>query len=194
MTTPDPFAFGAGAFGVNPFGPAVTPPPPPPVPPGSTGRPQLYPSATGAPKLTHLTWLLDWSTGDSCLDAAGNIAVASAPYSIAQDIATQLSTFLGECWYDTTQGVPYWQQILGKRPPASLLVSLLEAQALKVPDVASVTVTIGGINAKRGVIGQLTATDTQGNAITLALGGAVLGILATQQGSPITIGGQTIEV
>src|ERR1700730_16212385 len=115
MSSPNPFAFGRSAFGVDGFG-FVLPPPPPPL-----NQPQPMTS------INHTTWLLDWETGDSCLDAAGNIAVASAPYSIAQDVATQLSAFLGECWYDTTQGVPYWQQVLGKRPPASLLISLLEA-------------------------------------------------------------------
>ncbi len=119
--------------------------------------------------INHTTWLLDWSTGDLCLDANGNIAVASAPYAISQDVATQLSTFLGECWYDTSQGVAYWQQILGKRPPASLIVSLLEAQALNVPDVETATATIGGINAKRGAIGQMITTDTDGNTTTLPL-------------------------
>jgi hypothetical protein len=144
--------------------------------------------------INHTTWLLDWDTGDLCMDAAGNIAVASAPYAIAQDIATQESTFRGECWYDITQGVTYWQQILGQRPSASLVVSLFEAQALEVPDVASATMTVGGINPQRGLIGQMLATDTDGNSITLSFGGTVLGVLGTQQGRPITIGGQEIEV
>lgn len=119
--------------------------------------------------INHTTLLLDWSTGDLCLDALGNMAVASAPYSIAQDVATQLSTFLGECWYDTTQGVAYWQKILGQRPPASLMISLLEAQALNVPDVATAQATIGGINAQRGAIGQMLITDTDGNTFVLPL-------------------------
>jgi hypothetical protein len=119
--------------------------------------------------INHLTWLLDWETGDSCLDANGNIAVASAPYSIAQDVATQVSTFIGECWYDSTQGVQYWQQILGKRPPASLVASLFEQQALLVPDVASATADIGGINSQRAAIGQMLVTDTDGITMTLPL-------------------------
>lgn len=156
MSTPNPFAFGRSGFGVGSFGPAP-PPPPPPAPP------QIVSS------INHTTWLLDWETGDSCLDANGNIAVAAAPYSIAQDTATQVSTFLGECWYDKNQGVPYWQEILGKRPPASLIASLFEAQALLVPDVETATVTIGGLNKQRGAIGQMIVTDTDGIATTLPL-------------------------
>jgi hypothetical protein len=146
--------------------------------------------------INHLTWLLDWDTGDLCLDAQGNIAVAAAPYSIAQDVATALSTFLGECWYDNSLGVPYWQGILGKRPPASYLVAQFEAQALLVPDVATAQASIGGINKQRGLISQIVVTDTDGNTITLMGGAAAgrLGVLATNQGSPITIGGLYIEI
>jgi hypothetical protein len=161
MSSSDPFAFGESAFGLGSFGRAPLPPVPPAPPPLSPPAP--------ASSINHTTWLLDWETGDSCLDAAGNIAVASAPYSIAQDVATQVSTFLGECWYDKTQGVPYWQQILGKRPPASLIASLFEAQALLVPDVQTATATIGGLNKQRGAIGQMIVTDTDGVQSTLPL-------------------------
>lgn len=161
MSSPNPFAFGDSAFGIGSFGPAPLPPVPPEPPP-------LTPPAPVS-SIDHTTWLLDWETGDSCLDANGNIAVASAPYSIAQDVATQCSTFLGECWYDSTKGVPYWQQILGKRPTASLIASLFEAQALLVPDVETATATIGGLNAQRGAIGQMIVTDTDGVQSTLPL-------------------------
>lgn len=161
MSSTNPFAFGFSAFGFGSFGPAPSPPVPPPPPP-------LNPPAPVS-SINHTTWLLDWETGDSCLDAAGNIAVAGAPYAIAQDVATQMSTFIRECWYDTTQGVPQWQQVLDKRPPASLLISLFEAQALEVPDVETATMTVGGINAQRGAIAQMIVTDTDGIATTLSL-------------------------
>lgn len=118
--------------------------------------------------IEHLTFLLDWTTGDSCLDAAGNIAVASAPYAVAQDVATAMSTFLGECWYDNTLGVAYWQGILGRRPTTSYVTGQLEAAARSVPDVATARATAGGTNIKRGLIAQMLVTDTDGNQITLS--------------------------
>jgi hypothetical protein len=42
------------------------------------------------------TLLLDVSSWDLCLDAAGNIAMASNPYSIAQDAASAIRTFAGD--------------------------------------------------------------------------------------------------
>ena len=82
------------------------------------------------------TLLLDQTTWDLVVDASGDIAVASDPYSIAQDAASAIRTFQGECYYDTTLGVPYWSQILGRSPPLSLLKAKLVAAALTVPDVA----------------------------------------------------------
>jgi hypothetical protein len=35
------------------------------------------------------------------LDAEGNIAVASEPYSLAQDAASAIKTFAGEVFWDT---------------------------------------------------------------------------------------------
>lgn len=117
----------------------------------------------------HTTLLLDQNANDLVLDASGNIALASAPYSVAQDVATQLKTFLGECWYDTTQGLPYWQSLLGESPPASLIASNLEEQAALVPDVVSVSALVGGIDSNRRLIGSVTVTDADSNTITLSL-------------------------
>jgi hypothetical protein len=145
--------------------------------------------------INHVTWAMN-ANGDSYLDTSGNIATLSGAAAVAQDVATQCSTFLGECWYDSTQGIPYWQQILGKRPPASLIASLFENQALKVPDVATATMVVTGITAQRGLVGQLTITDTDGNTTTFSVSGSppVLRILSTHAGSPITTGGTYLEV
>lgn len=83
------------------------------------------------------TLLLDRTAWDLVLDSAGNIALASDPYSVAQDVASAVRTFAGELWYDTTQGVPYWEQILGKRPALSLVKAAVVKAALTVPDVIS---------------------------------------------------------
>lgn len=101
------------------------------------------------------TLLLDTSTWDLCIDASGNIAMASNPYSLAQDAACAMKMFLTEYWYDTGQGVPYLQQVLGITPvPLSLIKSVLEAAALTVPEVTQVQVFITGI-ANRVLTGQV---------------------------------------
>lgn len=106
----------------------------------------------------HNTLLLDQSAWDLVIDASGNIAMAQAPYSIAQDVASAVRLFLGELWYDQTQGIPYWTRILGKLPPASLLVELINQAARSVPDVVTAQTFITSFT-RRGVSGQIQFVD-----------------------------------
>lgn len=107
------------------------------------------------------TLLLDTDAWDLVLDASGNIAVASPPYSLAQDVGSAVRTFLGEVYYDTTQGIPYFQQVLGKLPPAAMLTQLITNQALTVPGVITAQCTISAFD-DRGVSGQIIFTDSSG--------------------------------
>jgi hypothetical protein len=107
------------------------------------------------------TLLLDTQLWDLVCDASGNIALAAPPYAVAQDAASACRLFLGECWYDTSQGVPYIQQILGKYPPLSLVKAQLVAAALTVPGVITAQVFITSF-AGRKLQGQVQVTDTSG--------------------------------
>jgi hypothetical protein len=107
------------------------------------------------------TLLLDTDAWDLVLDASGDIAMATPPYSLAQDVASAVRTFLGEVWYDTTQGIPYFDEALGKLPPAALLTQLISNQALTVPGVVTAQTTITSFNA-REVSGQIQFVDESG--------------------------------
>ena len=107
------------------------------------------------------TLLLDRTLWDLVLDTSGNIAMASAPYALAQDAASAIRLFQGELWYDTAKGVPYFSQVLGQFPPVALLKSLFEAAALTVPSVVAARCYITSI-AGRQASGQVHVTDTAG--------------------------------
>ncbi len=107
------------------------------------------------------TLLLDNVTWDLVLDAAGNIAVASEPYSLAQDAASAIQTFRGECYWDTKLGVPWVEQVFGKSPSISQLKQLLTDAALTVPGVASAQCFIVSAGA-RSVSGQVHVTGKDG--------------------------------
>lgn len=81
------------------------------------------------------TLLLDRDTWDFVVDASSNIAVASEPYSQAQDAASMIRTFSGEVYFDTTLGIPYFTQILGYAPPVALMKAYFNDAALSVPGV-----------------------------------------------------------
>ena len=104
------------------------------------------------------TLLLDTENLDLVVDANGNIALATEPYSLAQDAASAIKTFLGECYWDTTVGVPWKQQILGQTPTLALLKAQLEAAAETVPDVVQAQVFISSLTA-RAVSGQVQVTS-----------------------------------
>lgn len=100
------------------------------------------------------TLLLDRSTWDLCLTANGDIAVASDPYSLEQDVASECRLFEGECYYDTTRGIPYPTSILGRPVPVQLYKEALVAAAKLVPGVADVTVYLSEFTS-RSIGGQV---------------------------------------
>jgi hypothetical protein len=114
------------------------------------------------------TMLLDRTLWDLTLDSSGNIAIASEPYSIAQDVASAIRLVQGELWYDTTQGIPYFGQILGELPPIAFMKAQFVAAALTVPDVVSAVCFITGFS-NRTITGQVQIVDTSGTtqAVTI---------------------------
>jgi hypothetical protein len=109
------------------------------------------------------TLLLDRTRWDLVADANGDIAMAQNPYAIAQDVASAIRLFRGELYYDTTQGVPYWQRILGKRPPLSLLKAAIVRAALTVPQVVRARCLIASFTG-RVITGQVQVIDQTGTS------------------------------
>lgn len=107
------------------------------------------------------TLLLDRTQWDLVLDSNGNIALASPPYALEQDVASAVRLFLGELWYDTTKGIPYFEEILGQLPPVSLLTAYIEAAALSVPGVISARCIISSFQ-DRSVSGEIQFIDDSG--------------------------------
>jgi hypothetical protein len=94
------------------------------------------------------TLLLDRDAWDLCVDAQGNIAVAAEPYSLSQDVASECRVYQGECYYDTTRGIPYASQILGQMQPVQVLKAGLAAAAARVPGVTGVKVFLSSVSAR----------------------------------------------
>ena len=98
---------------------------------------------------------------DLALDSAGNIAMASNPYSLAQDAASACKTVVGDLIYAPTDGIPYFAQILGQLPPLNDIRSLYVAAAMQVPDVVEARVFFSSFN-NRTLSGQLQVADRTG--------------------------------
>ncbi len=113
------------------------------------------------------TLLLDRATNDLCIDALGNIAVATEPYSIVQDAASACRVFYGEAWYDTSRGVPYFDQVFSGTTPLAVLRERLAAEAKRVPGVAGATVSLAPIGGRK-LAGQVELRLTNGTVQTAA--------------------------
>ncbi len=115
------------------------------------------------------TLLLDTDKWDCVLDSGANWAIATEPYQVAQDVASAIRLFLGECWYDTSKGVPYLTDVLGHSPPPTYFQTLIENAALTVPTVVSATCTIASLE-DRTVTGDVTFTTDNGQTQTIVIG------------------------
>lgn len=113
------------------------------------------------------TILLDADTWDLTLSAGGDIATSDEPYALAQDAASAIRTFSGEVYYDTTQGIPYFADILGHMPPRSLVKHYFNKAALTVPDVAEAKTYLVSFTG-RTFTGQVQVTTEDGD--TAAVG------------------------
>lgn len=114
------------------------------------------------------TILLDTVQWDLVLDANGNIAVASEPYSLAQDAASAIRTFFGECFWDTLVGVPYMTQVLAQTPPLELMKSLFVAAAKTVVGVGSAQCFISEVSGRR-ISGQIQVTSAATGQVSAAI-------------------------
>ena len=87
------------------------------------------------------------STWDLCLDTSGNIAIATDTYQQAQDIATSCRVFLGDDYYNLTDGIPYVEEILGKTDyPIALYQRNLYDRSMLVDGIVTVEVKLNPLN------------------------------------------------
>ena len=105
------------------------------------------------------TLLLDRTAWDLLVDSSGNIAVAADPYSMAQDAASNIKLFQGELYFNTTQGIPYYTQILGQAPSIGLIKGYFVNAALLVPGVVTAKCFVSSL-VNRVLHGQVQVTDS----------------------------------
>lgn len=108
------------------------------------------------------TLLLDRETWDLVLDASGNIAVASRPYSIVQDVASAIRVFASECYYNTSLGLPYLKLILGRSQSSIVFKAQAENAALTIAGVEAAKCVITAISPHRQLSGYILLSLSDG--------------------------------
>lgn len=115
------------------------------------------------------TLLLDRTSWDLVLDQNRNIAVASDPYSVIQDVCTAIRMFAGECWYDTTIGVGYLTGVMGTAQPVGIFATQAEAAALTVPEVVKAKCSLAQVGASRNLTGYVLITLESGETLSVGI-------------------------
>lgn len=123
------------------------------------------------------TLLLDTSTWDLTTDTSGNLATVGdadrdatngGALRLAQDVAARVSSWRGEVYYDTTQGIPY-DTILGEYPNLVVLQQLYSEEALNVPGCAAALPELTYDRAGRLLGGTINVSDISGNPAVVTL-------------------------
>lgn len=91
--------------------------------------------------------LLDTDTWDLVVDASGNLAICSEPYSKLQDVATAIRLWLGEVLYDINLGIGYDSKIFSSPQGIGILKQEVERVARAVDGVTSAQ-CIAGVSGK----------------------------------------------
>src|SRR5690606_17790014 len=96
---------------------------------------------------------IDEATNDLYLAADGNLAVVTDAEAVGQHVRQRLQTFLGEWFLDTTAGVPWLDQILGKNYDPALAESVVKAEILATDGVEEIlSFSVSFDRATRGLI------------------------------------------
>lgn len=127
---------------------------------------------TNAPAPTSV----DIAPRDFALDATGDLQVLNGDLvmnygteGIASDLRSRLQTFLGECFLDTSLGVPWFEKILGKKTPSGELKSIFRQVILGTPGITAVE-TLDAAVANRTLTVVFRATAATGDTLEAALG------------------------
>jgi hypothetical protein len=108
--------------------------------------------------------------------------LATGDYATAQNVACALRLFRGELWYDTSAGVPYLQQILGKNLPPSLIKAQFVQAALTVPGVATAVCFLETLH-NRTLTAQVQVTTVSGASF----------VVSNNNGSPFILNSSVLD-
>lgn len=115
-----------------------------------------------ADETTGHTLFLDTDTWDVTLDSGGNIATASGPYAIAQNVANAVRLFTKDAYYDPDRGIPHFSIELGhKQGQLGVLRSRIIRNVTRLEGVDSAEVSFYGIR-NRELTGNISLTMTSG--------------------------------
>lgn len=105
---------------------------------------------------------IDPATNDLFLRPSGDLAMVNDAEAVGQHVRQRLKTFEGEWFLDTTAGVPWLDQILGKNYDPALAEAVVKAEILDTDGVTEITsFSVSFDRATRGLIMRSIAVNTE---------------------------------
>lgn len=104
---------------------------------------------------------------DIHLNGENNLSTTQDANAVAQDVASACKTHLGEVWFDTSLGIPWFTQILGKPVSAVFIQAQLEKQAKRLPYVSNARATVITDRATRSSRGLIAIVDANGQELAV---------------------------
>jgi len=111
---------------------------------------------------------LDSDTWDIGVNALANIATTDNSSRVAQDVACAVRTFSEECIFDQARGIPYFEAVLGHRPPSQIVNAYVEQEASQVHGVSTAVSNITSISGRTSA-GDIFITETTGAVTHVAI-------------------------
>lgn len=128
------------------------------------------------------TTSIDTAPRDIALGADGDILMVDGDWvmlfgtdAIVSDLKSRLGTQQGECFLDSSKGVPWRERVLGKKYNQGELPDLVRTEALGTPGVSSVD-TLTASMSGRTLRAAVRATAYTGAALDASLAVALGGI------------------
>lgn len=94
----------------------------------------------------HVGLALDPETNDLFKDSTGNLGIVRGAVAVGQHVRQRLKTFRGEWFLDTTAGVPWLAQIMGREYDPALAEAVVKAEILDTDAVTEITSFSVGFN------------------------------------------------
>ena len=89
--------------------------------------------------MTHIGLAIDPATNDLFLAPDGNLATVADALAVGQHVRQRLKTFEGEWFLDTSAGVPWLDEVLGRQPDTVIAEALIKAEILETVGITGIS-------------------------------------------------------
>lgn len=88
---------------------------------------------------TYFAFSVDPTTNDFYLDESGTVATVEDGEAVGEHARQRIKSYQGEWFLDTSSGVPWLQDILGRAQNVDLAESIIKATLIETPGVTDIS-------------------------------------------------------